>query len=221
MDLQHIDESVWWKIAAGAGIAFLTFFSKIWKAIVASWRWVRSPSKRTALWMAALDDFRAFKESFVKLAASVEEGFQNQNQTLNKLSGAIQANASRIFSVMNESPVPMFECELPSGECSYVNEAAAQLFGMPASAMLGDGWIAAVHPDDRDDVVRHWTATIRDWHPYGRRYRIIRKVNNKNETLTVFASATVVMNNGNAVLVRGKVEPWPWEKEAPPPPIAP
>ena len=38
------------------------------------------------------------------------------------------------------------------GSCVYVNERWCQLTGITADAAMGEGWLAAVHPDDRDRV---------------------------------------------------------------------
>jgi PAS domain S-box-containing protein len=60
----------------------------------------------------------------------------------------------------------------------YVNGAGLRMMGLPLDRVLGDGWLAACHPDDRErlrdewqDVVsthRSWTAAGRFLQPSGR-----------------------------------------------------
>ena len=42
------------------------------------------------------------------------------------------------------------------GACGYVNAAWVELTGMSRANAMGDGWIGALHPEDRDAVVALW-----------------------------------------------------------------
>ena len=46
----------------------------------------------------------------------------------------------------------------PDGSREYVNERWTDWTGLPASAALGDGWSALIHPEDRDATTRAWAA---------------------------------------------------------------
>lgn len=47
------------------------------------------------------------------------------------------------------------------GRCVYVNAAFCELFGMSEKDVMGLGWLARVHPEDRAQVeaARHHAAT--------------------------------------------------------------
>jgi PAS domain S-box-containing protein len=48
----------------------------------------------------------------------------------------------------------------PHHLCQYVNEKWSQMSGYSFSEMLGDKWIKAVHPEDRERVSINWDAAV-------------------------------------------------------------
>ena len=61
----------------------------------------------------------------------------------------------RVRRLVEESPVGMYECDA-AGFCLYVNPAWSRMTGMPSDVALGDGWVDAVHPEDRARVADLW-----------------------------------------------------------------
>ncbi|MBF0311507.1 MAG: response regulator [Magnetococcales bacterium] len=51
-----------------------------------------------------------------------------------------------------QSPVGIFQTN-PRGECLFVNNTLADLIGQERENLLGDGWVAYLHPEDRVRVV--------------------------------------------------------------------
>lgn len=47
-----------------------------------------------------------------------------------------------------------------SGLCTYANTDWERLTGRPAAFALGDGWLRAVHPEDRRKITQLWNATV-------------------------------------------------------------
>ncbi len=58
-----------------------------------------------------------------------------------------------------------------NGCCLYTNRRFQHFTGLDASALLGDRWLAIVHPEDRDRVVRSWTTSVATTEPYESEYR--------------------------------------------------
>ncbi|MDC8013930.1 PAS domain S-box protein [Tahibacter soli] len=54
-----------------------------------------------------------------------------------------------------------------AGSWTYVNTTYERISGLYAAQAARDGWLDAVHPDDRDRVAREWTHSVEN----GRRYR--------------------------------------------------
>lgn len=57
------------------------------------------------------------------------------------------------------------------GRCVFANRAWAEIAAKPPAAAVGDGWIAAVHPDDRADVSLQWRQLISTGEPWTGEYR--------------------------------------------------
>lgn len=77
----------------------------------------------------------------------------------------------------------------PTGLCVYANEQTNKITGYTAEEMLGRGWVKAIHPDDRDRVIKRWKANNQDLNTHGIEFKILRK-------------------DGEVVLVIGQIAPF-------------
>jgi len=112
----------------------------------------------------------------------------------------------KVDELLDERDVPTFECELPSGKCVRANLALCQLFGMEGHVMLGDGWLDAVHPDDRERVADTWIDGCKTHRPYACNYRITPG----GKTLTVVARGRFIRcKRGEVIGFLGTVRPLP------------
>ncbi len=57
------------------------------------------------------------------------------------------------------SPVGIFRADLDS-RFIYVNRRWLELSGLTAEQAMGSGWVSALHPDDRERVLREWRETL-------------------------------------------------------------
>jgi PAS domain S-box-containing protein len=65
-------------------------------------------------------------------------------------------NGDGRFQVLAElAPVGIFLTDA-QGICQYVNSRWCALAGLTAAEAAGEGWAAALHPDDRERVLRDW-----------------------------------------------------------------
>lgn len=71
------------------------------------------------------------------------------------------------------SPVGMFRADADGG-CVYVNEEWSRITGRTLPEALGDGWIRALHPDDREAFVTAWRAAVAAEQPLRGELRILR-----------------------------------------------
>ena len=60
------------------------------------------------------------------------------------------------------------------GACVYVNERWSELTGLSFGEALGDGWSAAIHPDDRERVAAEWVAASSEGRDSVIEYRFLR-----------------------------------------------
>lgn len=71
------------------------------------------------------------------------------------------------------SPVGMFRVDA-EGRCVYVNEEWSRITGRTLPEALGDGWVRALHPDDREAFLADWRAAVADEQPLRGEHRILR-----------------------------------------------
>ncbi|MCC7369249.1 MAG: PAS domain S-box protein [Chloroflexi bacterium] len=70
------------------------------------------------------------------------------------------------------APVGLFEADA-RGRYTYVNRRWSDMSGLAPDQALGNGWIAAIHPDDRERVVTAWSRLVRSDERFRAEYRIV------------------------------------------------
>lgn len=65
----------------------------------------------------------------------------------------------------------VYECD-SAGHCTYVNPTLAKMFGLEASEMMGQGWLAAVLPSERQRVWDAWEKAAKNGTPYEASYTL-------------------------------------------------
>jgi PAS domain S-box-containing protein len=68
------------------------------------------------------------------------------------------------------APVGLFETDV-RGRYTYVNERWCEMTGLAPEEALGDGWIRALHPDDRDRIVSERHKLVDAAEPFRLEYR--------------------------------------------------
>jgi diguanylate cyclase (GGDEF)-like protein/PAS domain S-box-containing protein len=61
----------------------------------------------------------------------------------------------RYATLLQASPVGVFEADA-DGRGTFYNERWLQITGLSLGEAIGDGWIAAIHPDDRSRILKSW-----------------------------------------------------------------
>lgn len=65
---------------------------------------------------------------------------------------ALRASESRFRALATVAPVGIYRTD-PAGRCIYVNPRWCEITGMREADAMGEGWIASIHPDDRERVL--------------------------------------------------------------------
>jgi len=61
------------------------------------------------------------------------------------------------------------------GRCNYANERWCQMTGFTIDEAIGEGWIEAIHVEDRANIVSQWSAMRRKNEPFREEYRLRAK----------------------------------------------
>jgi len=76
---------------------------------------------------------------------------RRENQRIQQATLALQESERTYQTLARISPVGIFRTD-PNGSTTYVNPQWCQISGMSVDQALGDGWLAAVHPEDREKI---------------------------------------------------------------------
>lgn len=84
------------------------------------------------------------------------------------------AEEEPIFASLSlASPVGIFRTNA-AGRWGYVNRQSCEMIGLGATEVLGDGWVQALHPDDRSRVVDEWAAAAEAASVFRSEYRFVQ-----------------------------------------------
>lgn len=76
-----------------------------------------------------------------------------------------------LFSVQK---LPYWESDA-TGACIHASEPLAAIMGLTVPEVLGNGWVTALHPDDRQRVFDEWEDAVEQKRAFIERYRFIHK----------------------------------------------
>ncbi|PTQ77530.1 PAS domain S-box-containing protein/diguanylate cyclase (GGDEF)-like protein [Nitrosomonas oligotropha] len=87
---------------------------------------------------------------------------------------ALRENEQLFRSLTEAASVGIFRTDA-AGKCLYVNERWCHMTGLDAIAAAGHGWIAAIHPEDRERVIVEWNEAVQWQQPFMSEYRFQTK----------------------------------------------
>ncbi len=85
----------------------------------------------------------------------------------------LRESETRYETLARVSPVGIFRTDI-NGSTNYVNPTWSLISGLPAGEAMGDGWLKAVHPDDRLPVQENWEKTAAKGKKSIADYRFVR-----------------------------------------------
>jgi len=86
---------------------------------------------------------------------------------------ALRASEQRYRTLAAVAPVGLFHTDA-AGRSLYVNERWSEMTGLPREQARADGWVTALHPEDRDSVSAAWSRAVREDLPFRMEYRFQR-----------------------------------------------
>ena len=82
----------------------------------------------------------------------------------------LQKSEERFRTLSAASPVGIFQTDA-KGNGTYINARNCEITGLSPEESLGQGWMSALHPDDRKRVLAAWSQTTRSGEEFGIEYR--------------------------------------------------
>ena len=100
---------------------------------------------------------------------------------------ALVESEKRFHAMARLSPAIVFQANA-EGEVAYINERWQQLTGFRSEESLRDGWLQAVHPEDRERVKAEWNRAVQEGVPWKAELRLKTR---DGRTLSVLAETAV------------------------------
>ncbi len=85
---------------------------------------------------------------------------------------AVRRSEERLRRITNAVPAIVWTSDA-RGLVTYFNERWTELTGLSLADSLGDGFVAAIHPDDRARTTDAWEASLRTGRPYENECRYV------------------------------------------------
>jgi PAS domain S-box-containing protein len=140
------------------------------RGIVTLWRRFFAARERVT---AIRADNEAFKSDVRKGLTSLDarvQGIEHQlgpnggksyGAKLDRVHDMTRRIDARVSATTNVISTPIFEANA-EGEVTWVNRRMELMTGYSRAELLGKGWLAAIHPDDRGRVNKEWHAAVDD-----------------------------------------------------------
>ena len=123
-------------------------------------------------------------------------GFLHDITGHKRVEKTLQESEERFQNLAKISPVGIFRTD-KKGATTYVNPMWCRISGMSSAEALGDGWLNAVHPDDRERLVRGWREAARLLEASFTDYRFLHP---DGTVSWVMGRATPEMNSENQII---------------------
>jgi PAS domain S-box-containing protein len=98
----------------------------------------------------------------------------------------VSESEAKFRTLTTSAPVGIFLTD-PKGTATFFNQSWCTMAGMDAHQALGDGWLKAVHPEDRKRVFSGWQEAVSQGRAANDEFRFVRP------------DGTVIWVQGNAV----------------------
>jgi PAS domain S-box-containing protein len=98
---------------------------------------------------------------------------------------------SELEHTMNFIAVGIFQTD-PDGNCIKVNNGWCQIAGISPEEALGQGWVKAIHPEDKEIFFQEWNSSVSQQRPFELNYRFLHK---DNKIIHVLGRAKAITNS--------------------------
>ena len=87
------------------------------------------------------------------------EALRAESEEQRQMAETLRNSERRLRILLEQLPAGVLLTNA-QGECRYVNDRWRQWSGLTAEQAMGSGWSSALHPDDREPMLRAWRQTV-------------------------------------------------------------
>jgi PAS domain S-box-containing protein len=97
---------------------------------------------------------------------------RNLEQRVRERTRELERSEERFRTLCVASPIGIFMSD-PQGRFVYANPAWEKISALTHAKTLGDDWLNALHPLDRESVVAEWRSVIKSGSAFAREFRLL------------------------------------------------
>jgi PAS domain S-box-containing protein len=121
---------------------------------------------------------KILKEVQTNGGGSLKDAVLSMSSKINEISFMVDKNASSKKSILNIlglmcDGVGSYETD-EKGNCTFVSQKWSEITSIYDSDAMGNGWINAIHPEDRDDVTLEFATAVRQERNFSMTYRLAK-----------------------------------------------
>ncbi len=140
------------------------------------------------------DQIRLLEEAIADISFVMDSFVEKEIQKKSQL--AIEASGRHYETLAKMSPVGIFHTD-NTGYTTYVNPHWCTISGLSGEEALGNGWLKAVHNDDREQLRQGWIQATKDRKLSISEYRFVHK---DGSIAWVMGQAVPEINSSNEVI---------------------
>jgi len=106
-----------------------------------------------------IDAFKNMAEQLSAQFAAARRVNLNLEQQVEERTRSLKATTDLFQTLTDCAPVGIFQAD-GRGSVTFVNTHWCEMTGLSLQQASGIGWFSALHPDDRDMIIAHWTDSI-------------------------------------------------------------
>ena len=137
---------------------------------------------------------KGIEERSAKIARASEK-LQHEIEERKQIEAGLRESEERFRTLTALSPVGIYVTDA-GGKCTYVNNCWCEMSGLTPEKARGDGWLQALHPDDRGQIAASWQEMVRAGGSWGMQYRFTTP---EGKTTWVYGTAAPLYDNSGTV----------------------
>jgi PAS domain S-box-containing protein len=128
-------------------------------------------------WDGPLDEadqaVRAAREALERMLNERTEQLRQELERTKQMASELRRSEERFRTLAQAVPILLWTTDA-DGYTTYVSARYEEFTGVPAKELVGNGWLAVLHPDDKDRVCAVWADAVQMHHEYEIEYRLRR-----------------------------------------------